>query len=73
MAMMYLRREPTTDRTLTMALRTIRRDVIAYRDKHATKPAARWPWHFAESLPRKGCRTVAVDGITYRAKWLSDL
>ena len=72
---LYLRFEPTTDpATLEsygqagLAVPADHRDVVAYRDEAMTDRRACWRWH-DRTRPRKGRRTVTLNGWTWRPVW----
>lgn len=72
---LFLRFEPTTDpATLEsygragLPVPADHRDVVAYRDAACTDRAARWAWHRSDR-PRKGRRTVTLNGWQWRPEW----
>lgn len=73
---LFLRREPTTDSLLRSHIdrlpRNARRDVVAYRDRACTIPAARWNW-FYSNRPTRAFRRVTFNCYQWRAVWLPDL
>jgi hypothetical protein len=70
---LYLRHEPTTDRTALQFPEPgrPRRDVVAYADEACTVPKGRWPW-WASYAPRRRDTRVNLNCFWWRAVWLPD-
>ena len=64
MLTLYLRREPTTDPTILRHVEPPRLrfwpDVVAYRDRAMTQPAARWSAAYSNQ-PTPGRKTVVFN------------
>jgi hypothetical protein len=65
---LYLRREPSTD---PLWRSYGHRDVCAYRDEASITLAGRFTASYKQ--PRKGCKTVVLNCVRWRAVWLPDL
>jgi hypothetical protein len=64
----YARNEPSNDDEVTG-----KQDVIIYEDQEATKPIARFPWHYSESKPRHGDSIITLNCSKKYLIWLTDL
>lgn len=65
---LYARREPTNDSEVPD-----KQDIVLYSDQEATKPVARYPWHYTESSPKYGASLVTHNCSVYYLIWLTDL
>ena len=71
---LYARREPTTDSVSIQYVPPRQlarlRDVVLYRDAQATDRAARIPWHYTSSIPRRSAKTIMLNCFRYRLQWI---
>ena len=70
MLTVYARKEPTTDATtLKYAPNEKHFDIQIYKDKAATIPYARFPWHYKDK-PTKRNKHITVNCFKWKLEWI---
>ena len=75
MAILYLRKEPTTDPNVLTGRRvwdSMQRDVVAYEDAEATKERVRWNW-LTRPKPTRHTKRLTLERKLFDVVWLPDL
>lgn len=68
---LFARKEPTTDKVLRVVSPAAKKmDTVLYRDLEGISIAARIPWHFKSTTPKRGQRTIVFNCARFRLAWL---
>lgn len=72
LATLFARYEPTNDSYVLSNGIKGKRDVVIYKDREATQPMGRFPWHYTGN-PTKASKSCMLNCCEWRLEWMEDL